>query len=288
MTQSWVSRSMSTILRRYAGVTRSAPSGEGGASSTRIPVEWSIITDSRMSRSGSPPSTASSIERFFGFRLSRTPTSPNWRFASTSATRWSVSRRIASARFVASVVRPTPPFGEKTAMTWWSSALPSATPAGGAAASLVACICSRRTSSRSWTRLIEVANSSALNGLTRNSRAPASMARLRCSASPWTLIMMTGLFGSRCEMISAAAMPSMPGMLMSMTMTSGRISIAIWIASSPELAVPATSISRSSPRRRDRWSRVSGMSSTMRTLIMLGLRSLAVGTRPTYGAGAPR
>ena len=39
ITQSWVSRSMSTILRRYAGVTRSAPSGDGGARSTRIPVE---------------------------------------------------------------------------------------------------------------------------------------------------------------------------------------------------------------------------------------------------------
>ena len=117
---------------------------------------------------------------------------------------------------------------------------------------------------------MEVANSSPLNGLTRNSRAPASMARLRCSASPCTLIMITALFGSRCEMISAAAMPSMPGMLMSMTITSGRMSIDIWIASSPEEAVPATSISRSSPRRRDRWSRVSGMSSTIRTLIMLG------------------
>ena len=135
---------------------------------------------------------------------------------------------------------------------------------------------------------MEVANSSPLNGLTRNSRAPASMDRLRCSASPWTLIMMIGLCGSRWEMISAAAMPSMPGMLMSMTMTSGRMSIATWIASSPELAVPATSISRSSPRRRDRWSRVSGMSSTMRTLIMLGISRRTVGgvTPPT--ASPPR
>ena len=253
-----------------------------------MPVEWSIMTDSRMSRSGSPPSTASSIERFFGFRLSRTPTSPNWRLASTSATLWSVSRRSARARFVAIVVRPAPPFGEKTAMTWCSSTLSSPDLEDGAAASRVAWICSRRTSSRSCTRLIEVANSSPLNGLTRNSLAPASMARLSCSASPCTLIMITGLFGSRCEMISAVAMPSMPGMLMSMTMTSGRSSMAIWIASSPEEAVPATSISRSSPRRRDRWSRVSGMSSTIRTLIMLGAPNASVRASRTTARARPR
>ena len=34
-----------------------------------------------------------------------------------SATRWFVSLRSASARFVAIVVRPAPPFGEKTAIT---------------------------------------------------------------------------------------------------------------------------------------------------------------------------
>ena len=57
--------------------------------------------------------------------------------------------------------------------------------------------------------------------------------------------MMIGLVGSRCETISAAATPSIPGMLMSMTMTSGRSSMATRMASSPEPAVPATSISLS-------------------------------------------
>src|SRR5439155_15496689 len=42
-----------------------------------------------------------------------------------------------------------------------------------------------------------VANSSPEKGLTRNSRAPASIARRRLSASPWTLIMMIGVVGSR-------------------------------------------------------------------------------------------
>ena len=93
------------------------------------------------------------------------------------------------------------------------------------------------------------------------------MALRRLSASPWTLIMMIGVVGSRCEMISEAATPSMPGMLMSMTITSGRSSIAALIASSPESAVPHTSTSCSKLSSFVRWSRVSGMSSTIRTLI---------------------
>ena len=92
-----------------------------------------------------------------------------------------------------------------------------------------------------------VENSSPLNGFTRNSRAPAEIERFSCSASPWTLIMMIGQVERRWEMISAAATPSISGMLMSMTMTSGRSSIACLIASSPEAAKPATSRSRSRP-----------------------------------------
>ena len=87
-----------------------------------------------------------------------------------------------------------------------------------------------------------VENSSAENGLTRNSRAPAEMDRFSCSASPWTLIMMIGEVGRRCEMISAAATPSMPGMLMSMIDDVRAQLHGPWIASSPEPASPATSI----------------------------------------------
>src|SRR5438874_10053548 len=112
-----------------------------------------------------------------------------------------------------------------------------------------------------------VANSSPEKGLTRNSRAPASIARRRLSASPWTLVMVIGVVGSRCEMISEAATPSMPGMLMSMTITSGRRSIADLTASSPDSAVPHTSTSCSKLKSFVRCSRVSGMSSTIRTLI---------------------
>ena len=62
-------------------------------------------------------------------------------------------------------------------------------------------------------------------------------------------------------------MPSMSGMLMSIKITSGRIFVASAMASAPEDAVPATSMSGSKPNSFARWSRVSGMSSTMRTLI---------------------
>ena len=44
--------------------------------------------------------------------------SPNCRLASTRQTRPPVSLWSASARLVAIVVRPDPPFGEKTATTW--------------------------------------------------------------------------------------------------------------------------------------------------------------------------
>ena len=61
------------------GVISSAISGDGGASRTRTPAEWLMTNVS--SDSGSPASssgTRSAIDLFFGFRLSRTPTSPNW------------------------------------------------------------------------------------------------------------------------------------------------------------------------------------------------------------------
>ena len=73
------------------------------------------------SDSGSPPAsssgTRSAIDLFFGLRLSSTPTSPNWKEPSTRATRLPGSDAAATARLTAIVVRPTPPFGEKTATT---------------------------------------------------------------------------------------------------------------------------------------------------------------------------
>ena len=57
----------------------------------------------------------SAIDLLFGFRLSRTPTSPNWNEPSTSTTFLPSSVAAATARLTATVVRPTPPFGLKTA-----------------------------------------------------------------------------------------------------------------------------------------------------------------------------
>src|SRR3990172_7931318 len=66
---------------------------------------------------------------------------------------------------------------------------------------------------------------------------------------------------------SVAVMPSMPGMLMSIRTTSGLTAAAISRASGPLAAAPTTSTSASKPSSFERWSRVSGMSSTIRTLM---------------------
>jgi hypothetical protein len=67
----------------------------------------------------------------------------------------------------------------------------------------------------------------------------------------------------------------MPGMLMSIRTTSGRSALAISMASGPPAAAPTTSTSLSKPSSFERWSRVSGMSSTIRTL----MRSVIAGVR---------
>ena len=101
-----------------AGVMSSAISGEGGARSTLIPAEWLMTMVSMTSMSPcSSSGMMSAIDLFFGLRLSRTPMSPNWNEASTRVVRWPSSVAAATARFTASVVRPTPPFGPKTATT---------------------------------------------------------------------------------------------------------------------------------------------------------------------------
>src|SRR5689334_19831890 len=64
----------------------------------------------------------------------------------------------------------------------------------------------------------------------------------------------------------------MSGMLMSMRTTSGVSSVAIDSDSEPDAAEPTTSMSLSKPRSLVRWSRVSGMSSTIRTRIWSAIR----------------
>mgnify|MGYP001793093583 CR=1 FL=1 len=71
--------------------------------------------------------------------------------------------------------RPEPPLGAKTAITSGSPSMTGldACKAAGRAAWNSACL----PTSRSWTRRMLVANSSPLKGLTKNSRAPAEIAR---------------------------------------------------------------------------------------------------------------
>jgi hypothetical protein len=88
--------------------------------------------------------------------------------------------------------------------------------------------------------------------------------------------MTTAAVGTRDASSSVVAMPSMSGMLMSISTTSGVSFIASWIASAPDAAEPTTSMSVSKPSSFVRWSRVSGMSSTMRTRIWSGIDGLVV------------
>ncbi len=141
------------------------------------PVEWVITNVS--SDSGSPPAsssgTKSAIDLFLGLRLSSTPTSPNWKEPSTRTTSAPGSDAAATAMFTAIVVRPTPPFGLKTATTRPGS---RATAARGSATG-VAAIRPFLSRSRAYTWRMDAVSSSELKGLTRNSRAPASMERRR-------------------------------------------------------------------------------------------------------------
>ena len=96
-------------------------------------------------------------------------------------TRLPSSVAAATARLTATVVRPTPPLGLKTATTRPGSpealavgVAPGSRRRGGLAAMRLAL-----SRSRAWTCRIDEVSSSELNGLTRNSRAPASIERRR-------------------------------------------------------------------------------------------------------------
>src|SRR6266511_337920 len=112
----------------FAPVMSSADSGVGGASSTLIPDECETSTVSRTSASAvwNEPTRSATVFAL-GFMLRITPMSPNGRLPSTSATGFPVSWCSATARFVAIVVRPTPPFGENSVMTLPFSASPPPT-----------------------------------------------------------------------------------------------------------------------------------------------------------------
>ena len=88
-----------------------------------------------------------------------------------------MSEAMATARLTASVVRPTPPLGENRVMT-----RPASRSTGTARALLAWGWAAYRpifSRSRACTPRIAAHSSSELNGLTRNSRAPASIERRR-------------------------------------------------------------------------------------------------------------
>ena len=167
------------MMRRiWSTVTSSAISGLGGASSTLMPVLWLMSVVSTSSSSAAPGSaTTSMIDLFLGLRFSSTPTSPNWKEPSTSVTVWRCSPARATARFTASVVRPTPPLGAKSVTMRPAFLLVSAGPPGVPATAMTMRL--RFSFSRACTWRMDVVSSSELKGLTRNSRAPASIDRRR-------------------------------------------------------------------------------------------------------------
>src|SRR4030042_917188 len=79
--------------------------------------------------------------------------------------------------------------------------------------------------------------------------------------------------GTSRRIASVAVMPSMSDMLMSIRMTSGLVSLAISMASSPERAAPTTAISDSNCSSLRMFSRVSAKSSTIHTRILLSVLS---------------
>ena len=88
----------------------------------------------------------------------------------------------ATARFTATVVRPTPPFGLNTATTVPDSpGSPDRGPPPPFEPAVTGITAMRLNLSRSraLTCRMEALSSSLLNGLTRNSRAPASIDRRR-------------------------------------------------------------------------------------------------------------
>ena len=98
-------------------VMSSVDSGVGGASITLMPVEcWTRIDSTTSESAVSNDPMRSAIVFAFGLMFRITAMSPNGRLPSTSTTGLFVIWWSATARFVAIVVRPTPPFGEKNVM----------------------------------------------------------------------------------------------------------------------------------------------------------------------------
>ena len=88
----------------------------------------------------------------------------------------------ATARLTATVVRPTPPFGLNTATTLAGLARLAGRTAAArgqrrATGMTAMRLCLSRSRALTWR--MEAVSSSLLNGLTRNSRAPASIERRR-------------------------------------------------------------------------------------------------------------
>ena len=177
------------------------------------------------------------MDLFFGLRLSSTPTSPNWKLASTSATGWPCSAAMATARLTASVVRPTPPLGEKRVMTRPGFARRRGGRDGAVAGRLGQ---HPARASRARGRAPGGSTRAQLVGAERldqelagaGEHRAAQVVRLALDAHHHD----RRASGSSADSCSVVAMPSMPGMLMSIRTTSGVQPRGSSSASRPEAA----------------------------------------------------
>jgi hypothetical protein len=88
------------------------------------------------------------------------------------------------------------------------------------------------------------------------------------SSSSNVVSMITRVAGDSAAMVWVASMPSMPGMRMSITTTSGRSRLVSWTAWAPVPASPATSTPGVPSMTMRRPARISGWSSASTTRIV--------------------
>ena len=160
-----------------------------------MPVEWSIITELMMSRVGLSALDGVEHRPVLRVQVEQDADVAELEVGVDQARRAGPSRGGARAPgWWRCVVRPAPPFGREDGD---DLVLARRSRRAGAERDRVAparpASCSRRTSSRSWTRLMRGRELVAAERLDQElTRAGRASARLSCSASPWTLIMMIG------------------------------------------------------------------------------------------------
>ena len=181
----------------------------------KAPFSWPKSSDSMMLSGTAPQLMATKGEpprglRSWMARATRSlpvPVSPNSKTsASTCEMRWTMEARRCRAG-----VRPT---RRGPGAACWASS------------SALSCRFSRLRRRLSMPRRTISTRRSPAKGFSRKSQAPSRMASTAVEISPWPVISMTGRSGSRACTSRSSAMPSIPGMRISLTMTPGKSGVS--------------------------------------------------------------